>query len=144
MTVLFQTEGLQVTDEWIRSTSGTFAIPDVRNAWVTRRQIGRGSRFLTAGLGFGGGLIVIGLAGTSGWLTRNWVWLLAAPVIFFVAAGIGLLDPIAIYLEKRHHELWIATDTVAVRLWKHNNVEVNKALRSIQRARERHREQYEV
>jgi hypothetical protein len=144
MTLLFHTEGLQVTDDWIRSTSGTFAIPDVRNAWVTRRQIGRGSRFLTAGLGLAAGLILIGVAGASGWLTRNWVWLLGAPVAFFVAAGIGLLDPVAIYLEKRHHELWIATDTVAVRLWKHNSVEVNKALRSIQRARERHREQYEV
>jgi hypothetical protein len=69
---------------------------------------------------------------------------LAAPVLFFVAAGIGLLDPVAIYLEKRHHELWIATDTVSVRLWKANAIEANKAMRAIHRARERHREQYEV
>jgi hypothetical protein len=80
----------------------------------------------------------------SGWLTRNWLWLLASPIIFFAAASIGLFDPVAIYLEKRHHELWIATDTTAIRLWKANRIEVSKALRQIQRARERHREQYEV
>ena len=80
----------------------------------------------------------------SGWLTRNWVWLLASPVFFFVAAAIGLLDPIAIYLEKRHHELWITTGTVSVLLWKANQVEVRKALRQIQRARERRRDAYEV
>ena len=59
-------------------------------------------------------------------------------------ASIGLFDPVAIYLEKRHHELWITTGTVSVLLWKANKVEVNKALRHIQRARERHREAYEV
>lgn len=99
---------------------------------------------MTATLGAGALLIVIGGAGATGWLTRNWVWIMAAPAFFFVAAGIGLLDPIAIYLEKRHHELWIATDSIAVRVWKHNAVEVNKALRAIKRARERHLEQYEV
>lgn len=141
---LFHTDDLQITDDWIRSSAGMFSIRDVRNAWVTRRQIGRGGRLFTAMLGLAAVLVVVGVAGVSGWLTRNWMWLLAAPLLFFVAAAIGLLDPVAIYLEKRHHELWIATDTVAVRVWKANSVEVNKALRAIQRARERHREQYEV
>ena len=48
------------------------------------------------------------------------------------------------YLEKRHHELWITTGTVSVLLWKANKVEARKALRQIQRARERHRESYGV
>jgi hypothetical protein len=144
MAMLFQAEGLQVTDEWIRCRAGTFAIGDIRNAWVTRRQAGQGSRLMTAMLGIGLLLIVVGGAGASGWLAHNWMWLLAAPVLFFVAAGIGLLDPIAIYLEKRHHELWIATDSVAVRVYKANSVEVNKVLRTIQRARERHIEQSEA
>jgi hypothetical protein len=144
MAILFRADELQVTEDWIRAPSGTFPIRDVRSAWVTRRQIGRGSRLMTAALGAGALLIVIGGAGATGWLTRNWIWIVAAPAFFFVAAAIGLLDPIAIYLEKRHHELWIATDSVAVRVWKQNSVEVNKALRAIQRARERHREQYEV
>jgi Family of unknown function (DUF6232) len=140
----FSEQGLQITDDWIRTPRGTYAIGDVREAWVTRRQITRGSRLLTAGLGAGFVLVLIGGAGMSGWLTRNWLWLLASPVIFFAAASIGLFDPVAIYLEKRHHELWIATDTTAIRLWKANRIEVSKALRQIQRARERHREQYEV
>jgi hypothetical protein len=144
MGFLFRTDQLHVTDEWIRSAAGTFAIRDIRNAWVTRRQIGRGSRLITGLLGVAALLIVIGGAGATGWLAHNWMWVLATPVLFFVSAAIGLLDPVAIYLEKRHHELWIATDTVSVRLWKANSIEVNKALRAIQRARERHREQYEV
>jgi hypothetical protein len=144
MAVLFHSSGLQVTDNWIRTDAGAFAVRDVRRAWVTRRQLGRGSRLLTAGLGFTGLLVLIGGVGVSGWLNRNWIWILAAPVLFFAAATVGLLDPIAIYLEKRHHELWIATDAVAVQIWRHNRVEVHKALRAIQRARERAREQNEV
>ncbi len=140
----FSEQGLQITDDWVRAPHGAYAIADVREAWVTRRQITRGSRLLTAGLGAGVVLVLIGGAGMSGWLTRNWLWLLASPIIFFAAASIGLFDPVAIYLEKRHHELWIATDTTAIRLWKANRIEVSKALRQIQRARERHREQYEV
>ena len=140
----FSEQGLQITDDWIRTPHCAYAIADVREAWVTRRQITRGSRLLTAGLGAGFVLVLIGGAGMSGWLTRNWLWLLASPIIFFAAASIGLFDPVAIYLEKRHHELWIATDTTAIRLWKANRIEVSKALRQIQRAREHHREQYEV
>jgi MFS family permease len=141
MTLVFQADDLQVTDDWIRSSHGTFPISGVRKAWVTRRQSSRGSRMATAGLGIAALLVAIGGAGLAGLLSKIWIWLLAAPVLFLVAAWLGILDPIAIYLEKRRHELWIATDSVAVCLWKANKVEVHKALRAIQRARERHREQ---
>jgi len=144
MTMLFHAAGLQITDDLIRSVPGTFRIRDVRSVWVTRRQVGRGSRLMTEALGVGVVMVVIGGAGATGWLTRNWMWILTAPVFFLVVASIGLLDPIAIYLEKRHHELWIATDSVTVRVWKANSVEANKARRQIQRACERHREEYEV
>jgi hypothetical protein len=140
MTTLFRADDLQVTDDWIRAVSGTFRIPEVRNVWVTRRQAGRGNRFMTTALGIGVLLVLIGGAGATGWLTRNWAWLLATPVLLLVAAWIGLLDPIAVYLEKRHHELWIATDSVAVRVWKANAVEARKALRAIERARERYQD----
>ena len=144
MARLFDEEGLQITDGWIRTRTGSYAIGAVREAWVTRRQVTRGSRLLTAGLGAGVVLVFIGGAGMTGWLSRNWIWLLFSPVFFFIGASIGLFDPIAIYLEKRHHGLWITTNTGTVMLWKANKVEVSKALRQIQRARERHREQYEV
>ena len=144
MATLFRAAELQVTEEWIRALPGTFAIKDVRSAWSTRRRVSRGSRLLTALLGVGLVLVLIGGAGLTGWLTDNWMWLLAAPVVFFAAAWIGLLDPIAIYMEKRHHELWIATDSTAVAVWKDNAVEVNKALRAIQRARERYLERFDA
>lgn len=126
MGVLYERPGIRITDEWLRCQVGTYAIRDLRSAWVTRRQVTRGSRLLTAGLGVGALLVLIGGAGLSGWLTRNWTWLLFSPVLFFVAASIGLLDPVAIYLEKRHHELWIQTDTQAVRVWKANKIEVTR------------------
>jgi Family of unknown function (DUF6232) len=141
MATLFRAEGLQVTEELIRSEPGTFAIADVRSVWVARKRIGRGSRLLTALLGIGA---VLALVGGAGWLTEHWEYLLWAPVVFFAAAWIGLLDPIALYLEKRHHDLWIDTPAGAVPIWRHNSVEVNKALRAIGRARERLRERYEL
>jgi hypothetical protein len=143
MATLFRAEGLQVTEELIRSEQGTFAIADVRSAWVARKRIGRGSRLLTAVLGIGAVLALIGGAGAIGWLTEHWVYLLWAPVVLFAAAWIGLLDPIALYLEKRRHDLWIDTPAGPVPIWRHNSVEVNKALRAIERAHERLRERYE-
>lgn len=141
MSVLFRARELQISDDWIRGVPGTFAIRDVRSAWVTRR--GRRRRGTTVATAIALALIAIGWAGASGWLTRNWTYLIYGLLLLPVAASIGFLDPIAIWLEKRHHELWIATDSVAVLLWKHNRVEVNKALRAINRARERQQERLE-
>jgi hypothetical protein len=135
---LFDEAGLVVSDRWIHSPAGRYAIADVRDIWVTRRRAARGSRWMTAGLGAGAVLVLMGGAGMAGWLTSNLLWLvLAAPALFIVAGTVGLLDPLAIYLEKRHHELWITTGTGDVRLWKANAVEARKALRQIQRARQR-------
>jgi hypothetical protein len=144
MARLFDEDGLVVSEDWIRTPTARYAITDVRDAWMTRRQVSRGSRWLTAGLAAGAVLVLIGGAGLTGWLTRNWLWLLATPVIFLVAGSVGLLDPVAIYLEKRHHELWITTGAGSILLWKANAVEVGKALRQIQRARERHLEAYDT
>lgn len=144
MAILFRADDLAVSDSWIRTATAAYPIADVRSAWVSRRQIGRGGRLATAALGVAAMLALIGGTGLAGWVSRHWIWLLAAPLLFFVAAGIGLLDPVAIYLEKRRHELWIATDAVEVCVWQHNRVEVNKALRAINRAYERNRDQYEV
>ena len=140
MATLFRAHELLITDQWIRADTGNIAIRDVRQVWVTRRNASRGNRLMTALLGAAILLIVIGAVGLTGWLTHNLIYLLAAPLVFVFIAHIGLLDPIAIYLEKRHHELWIATDTTAVRIYKANSVEANKALRAIQRASERQRE----
>jgi hypothetical protein len=38
---LFHEEGLQITDDWIRTRTGSYAIGAVREAWVTRRQVTR-------------------------------------------------------------------------------------------------------
>jgi hypothetical protein len=141
MSVLFRARELQISDDWIRGVPGTFAIREVRSVWVTRR--GRSRRWTTVTIALAVALVAIGWAGASGWLTRNWSYLIYGLLLLPLAASIGFLDPIAIWLEKRHHELWIATDSVAVLLWKHNHVEVNKALRAINRARERQQERLE-
>jgi hypothetical protein len=137
MATLFRSPELYVTDEWVRTSSGTYGIGEIREVWVGRSRVSRVSRLTTAGALIGVLLVVIGVVGALGWLASNWFWILIAPVIFVAAGHIGMLDPIAIYLEKRHHELWIATESVAVRVYKANGVEARKALRAINRARER-------
>lgn len=144
MVRLYEHDGLVVTDDWIRTPTRQYRISDVQDAWVTRRQVTRGGRWFTYGLGAGAVLVLLGAAGLTGWLTRNWLWLLATPVAFLVAGAIGLLDPIAIYLEKRHHELWITTDGGSIRVWKANAVEVGKAMRQINRARQRHLDAHDL
>ncbi len=142
MALLFRNDELQITTDWIRCAAGSFSIRTVASAWVVRRHAERGSRALTAGLGTAALVIVIGGAGLSGHLDRVWRWLIAAPLIFLAVAWVGLLDPLAIYLEKRRHELWITVNGTDVCLWKANLVEANKALRAIQRAREQFREEW--
>jgi hypothetical protein len=137
MVRLYDHDGLVVTDDWILTPTARYRISDVQDAWVTRRQVTRGSRWFTYGLSAGAMLVLLGAAGLTGWLTRNWLWLLATPVILLVAGTIGLLDPVAIYLEKRHHELWITTNDGSARVWKANAVEAGKAMRQINRARQR-------
>jgi hypothetical protein len=137
MVRLYDHDGLVVTDDWIRTPTEQYRISDVQDAWVTRRQVTHGSRWFSYGLGAGAMLVLLGAAGLTGWLTRNWLWLLATPVLLLAAGTIGLLDPIAIYLEKRRHELWITTRAGSVRVWRANGVEVGKALRQINRARQR-------
>lgn len=144
MARLYDHGGLVVTDDWILTPTARYKISDVRDAWVTRRQPTGGGRWLTYGLGAAAMLVLLSAAGLTGWLTRNWLWLLAAPVIFLVAGAIGLLDPIAIYLEKRHHQLWITTGAGSVQVWKANAVEVGKALRQINRARQRFFDAYDL
>ena len=110
---------------------------------MTRRRLGRGSRLITARPRHRppAGRDRRRWARPDG-CNRNWLWILAAPVLFFAAAAIGLLDPVAIYCEKRHHELWIATGTVAPDLAARTGSRSHKAMRPIQRARERDREQH--
>jgi hypothetical protein len=142
---LFAAADLVISDEWIRTPTGVWAVADVRDVWITRRgQAGRGSRWLTAGLAAGGLTALLGSAGLLGWLARGWPWLLLAPAVLLVAGSVGLLDPLAVYLEKRHHELWISTADATVLVWKANRVEAGKALRQIQRAQERHRESFDA
>jgi hypothetical protein len=135
MVRLYDHDGLVVTDDWIRTPTGQYKITDVLSLWMTRPGVGR--RWFTYGLTAGVTIVLLAGAGLTGWLTRNWLWLLATPVILLGAGAVGLLDPVAIYLEKRPHELWIMTPTGAVRVFRANAVEVGKAMRQINRARQR-------
>jgi hypothetical protein len=144
MARLYDHDGLLITDDWIRVPGATFSMSQVRDGWVARRSATRGGRLLTTILGSVALLMLVGGAAATGWLARNWIWLLAAPGLLFVAGSVGLLDPIAIYLEKRHHELWISVDSGSVPIWRGNVVECRKALRQIQRAQERQREAREA
>jgi hypothetical protein len=143
MAVLFRERDLQVTDDWIRSSSGNIPIREVRSVWVQLPRATRGRRFGTMIVLVGLVLLLFVWAWSSGWLSKNAVMIPGFLVLFVIAAWGGLLDPVAVYMEKRRHELWISTDAYSVKIWANNNVEVNKAVRAIQRAQERLRDAQE-
>ncbi|GAA1789786.1 hypothetical protein GCM10009682_09860 [Luedemannella flava] len=140
MAILFHERDLLVTDERVRTPTREYPIYRVRRAWVSLPESTRGLRLIVTAVLVGVVVAVAGWAVASGWLTDHWV---TVP-LFIVAAGIagwaGFLDPLAIYLEKRRHDLYLDVDGVPVRVWSNNKVEVNKAIRAIDRARERHRD----
>ena len=143
MAVLFRERGLQVTDDWVHSTAGNIPIREVRSVWTELPRATRGRRFGTMIALVGLVLILFAWAWASGWLTRNAVMIPGFLVLFAIATWGGLLDPIAVWREKRHHELWVATNGYSMKVWANNSVEVNKAVRAIQRAQERLRDAQE-
>jgi Family of unknown function (DUF6232) len=143
MAVHFRERDLQVTDDWIRSSSGNIPIRELRSVWVQLPRATRGRRFGTMIVLVGLVLLLFAWAWGSGWLTHNAVMIPGFLVLFVIAAWGGLLDPVAVYMEKRRHELWVSTDAYSVKIWANNNVEVNKAVRAIQRAQERLRDAQE-
>ena len=140
MAILFNERDLLVTDECVRTPRREYPIPRVRRAWVSLPESTRGLRLVVTALLVGVVVAAATWALTTGWLADHWV---AVP-LFIIAAAVagwaGFLDPLAVYLEKRRHDLWLDVDGVAVRVWSDNKVEVNKAVRAIDRARERHRD----
>jgi hypothetical protein len=140
MAILFNERGLLVTDECVRIPGSEFPISRVRHAWVTLPESTRGLRLVTTGILVACLVPLAAWAIISGWLADHWIALPLAIGFVVVAAWAGLLDPIALYLEKRRHELWIDVDGTHYRVWQNNKVEVNKALRAITRAGERHRD----
>ena len=143
MAVLFRERDLQVTDDWIRTNAGKIPIRAVRSVWVQLPRATRGRRFGTMLVLVGLVLLLFAWAWSSGWLSKNAVMIPGFLVLFVIAAWGGLLDPVAVWLEKRRHELWVSTNAYSVKVWANNNVEVNKAVRAIQRAQERLRDAQE-
>jgi hypothetical protein len=142
MAILFNEGELVVTDERIRTPGRDYPISRVSRVWCALPESSRGMRLMVIGTLVGIVLAVGIYLTTVGWLREH---LVAVPFILTLVCVLlaflgwaGILDPLAVYLEKRRHELWIETDGVAVMLWSNNKVEVNKALRAIGRARERH------
>jgi hypothetical protein len=143
MTVLFREKGLQVTDDWVHSNAGNIPIAEIRSVWNELPRATRGRRFGTMVVLIGLVLLLFAWAVASGWLQRNAISIPGFLVLFAIATWGGLLDPIAVWREKRRHELWVSTDAYSVKVWANNSVEVNKAVRAIQRAQERMRDAQE-
>jgi len=140
MAILFNERELLVTEECVRTTTHEYPIRLVRRVWITLPESTRGVRLTVTAVLVGAVVAVAAWALASGWLTDHWI---AVPVLIIaavVAGWAGFLDPLAVYLEKRRHDLWIDVDGMPVRVWSDNKVEVNKAVRAIERARERHRD----
>jgi|SRR4051812_12055104 hypothetical protein len=142
MAILFNERELVVTDERIRTPGRDYPISRVSRVWCALPESTRGVRLMVIATLVGVVLAVGIYLTTVGWLRGHLIALPFVLTLVCVLVGLlgwaGILDPVAVYLEKRRHELWIETDGMAVLLWSNNKVEVNKALRAIGRARERH------
>lgn len=135
MRTLFDAGGLQVTEEWVRYGRGRVPVAAIREVWVARPPApARRWPALVA-------LLVALAAGAAwfiwrDWLTEHWTTVIIATVVLVALFvwGIGL-DLLTYHFEHRDHDLWITDGTRRLHIWRHNEVEVNKALRAINRAR---------
>jgi hypothetical protein len=136
MRTLFDAAGLQVTEEWVRAAGARIPVTRIQDVWVARPP--RATRRWPALVA----LVVFVLAGVAWFIWRDWFsthW--ATLVVGGVAIGalfiwgIGL-DLLTYHIEHRDHDLWISDGKRRLRIWRHNEVEVNKALRAINRARD--------
>ncbi|MFC7483177.1 DUF6232 family protein [Luedemannella flava] len=71
------------------------------------------------------------------WLAEYWLaaLLVGLAVVAFLFWAVGL-DVLTYHIEHRDHDLWISDGRRRLHIWRHNEVEVNKALRAINRARD--------
>ena len=137
MRTLFDAGGLQVTEEWVRCGRLRIPVTAIRDVWVTRPPApARRWPALVA-------LLVTLVAGASwltwrDWLSEHWTTVIIA-IVVLVALFIWTigLDLLTYHVEHRDHDLWISDPQGRrFRIYRHNEVEVNKALRAITRARD--------
>jgi hypothetical protein len=136
----FESPGLHITDEWVWAGGSRYAPGEIRRAWPERPP-GTGRHAI------GRWVLVVGVAcvlvGVMLWpFVGPWVgahlWVLTVAVPAFLALlfwQVGL-DVLGHHKENRPFHLWIDTPAGAVTVLTDNEVEVNKALRALDRARE--------
>ena len=141
MTTFFDASGLHITDEWVQAGGHRYALGEIRRAWAERpTRTGGGHAVARWTLVIGGAFVLIGavlwpLVGP--WLASHlWVLTVGVPaflVLLFWQVGLDLLGH---HKENRPFDLRIDTPAGAQTLLTDNEVEVNKALRALDRARE--------
>ena len=132
----FDAGGLQVTDEWVRSGATRVPVSRIRDVWVSRPPAP--ARRWPAWVCLGAAVAAaVAWFGWRQWLTEHWLAVIIATVVLVALFvwGVGL-DLLTYHFEHRDHDLWISDGRRRVRVWRHNEIEVNKALRAIGRARE--------
>jgi hypothetical protein len=134
----FDGAGLLITDEWVQAGDARFPLGAIRRAWTARPSRVNGhvvTRWTLVGLA---ALAILGVTlwpFVGDWVAAHW-WLLAVGVPLFGALlfwQVGL-DVLGHHVENRPFCLWIATDAGSTSLLRDNEVEVNKALRALNRA----------
>ena len=139
MRTFFDGAGLIITDEWVQAGDDRFALGEIRRAWTGTPSrtgghvVGRWTLVLLAAV------LVVGVTFwpiVGAWVAAHW-WVLAIGVPAF---GVLLFWQIGIDLlirrkEHRPHQLWIDTSVGERSVLTDNEVEVNKALRALDRAR---------
>jgi Family of unknown function (DUF6232) len=138
----FESAGLQITDEWLQAGGARYPLGAIRRAWSERpsKDGGGGHAIARWTLVLGGACVLIGAVlwpFVGPWVGEHlWVLTIGVPAFLLLLFWQVGLDLLGHHKENRANHLWIDTPVGAVTVLTDNEVEVNKALRALDRARE--------
>lgn len=139
MTTFFEAAGLHITDEWVQAGGHRYGLGEIRRAW-TDRPSGGGHAIARSALVIGGACVLLGVVlwpVVGPWVGAHlWALTIGGPALLALLFWQFGLDLLGHHKENRPYHLWIDTPAGAVAVLTDNEVEVNKALRALDRARE--------
>jgi len=140
VTTFFDTSGLHITNEWVQAGGHRYAVGEIRRAWAERPPTRGGHAIARWTLVIGGAFVLIGAVlwpVVGPWLASHlWVLTVGVPAFLLLLFWQVGLDLLGHHKENRPYHLWIDTSAGPLAVLTDNEVEVNKALRALDRARE--------
>jgi hypothetical protein len=141
VTTFFEAAGLHISDECVQAGGVRYPHEEIRRAWAERPPgSGAGHTISRWALVIGGACVLLGAVFwpfIGPWVGEHlWLLTIGVPALLALLFWQFGLDLIGHHKENRPYHLWIDTPGGPVAALTDNEVEVNKALRALDRARE--------